>query len=287
MTTDSTSLNQTLNRTGKSMRRYLAFGLTLGLALLLARPLAAEPAATSTPAHWHPPAGTSFSIILSVAPATVTTPAQAVDLDLFDIRTTTVAALKKQGKHVICYMSAGSWENWRPDAKDFPPSVRGKPLSGWAGERWLDIRQLSVLAAPMRARLDLCKSKGFTAVDPDNVDGYETNTGFPLTKADAVTYLRFLASEAHKRGLAIGLKNATEIAPSLLSTVDFAVTEDCFKQGWCAVSKNFIARNKPVFAIEYTDNGISFPAFCAQAKKLGLSPLLKTRDLRVWEKRCP
>ena len=65
------------------------------------------------------------------------------------------------------------------------------------------------------------------------------------------------------------------------------MTEDCFKQGWCAVSKNFIARNKPVFAIEYTDNRISFAAFCAQAKKLGLSPLLKTRNLTVWEKRCP
>ena len=266
------------------MRRHLG---AFGLVLLLVRPLSAEPAGASLPAHWAPPAGISFSIVLSVAPATVTTPAEAVDLDLFDIKASTVAALKVQGKHVICYMSAGSWENWRPDAAAFPPSVRGKPLDGWPGERWLDIRQLSVLAAPMRARLDLCKSKGFAAVDPDNVDGYGANTGFPLTKADAVTYLRFLASEAHKRGLAIGLKNATEIAPSLIGTIDFAVTEDCFKQGWCAVSKNFIARNKPVFAIEYTDNHISFPAFCAQAKKLGLSPLLKTRNLAVWEKRCP
>lgn len=266
------------------MRRHLG---VLGLGLLLVRPLSAEPVGASPPAHWRPLAGTSFSIILSVAPAKVITPAQAVDLDLFDIGKSTIATLNRQGKHTICYMSAGSWENWRPDAKAFPPSVRGKPLAGWPGERWLDIRQLAVLAAPMRARLDLCKRKGFVAVDPDNVDGYGADTGFPITKADAVTYLRFLASEAHKRGLAIGLKNATEIAPSLLNVADFAVTEDCFKQGWCAVSKNFIVRNKPVFAIEYTDNGISFPAFCAQAKKLGLSPLLKTRSLAVWERRCP
>ncbi len=266
------------------MRRHLG---AFGLLLLVAGPLSAETAAASQPAHWAPQAGTSFSIILSVAPSKVTTPAEAVDLDLFDIGASTVAALKKQGKHVICYMSAGTWENWRPDAAAFPPSVLGRPLDGWPGERWLDIRQLSVLAAPMRARLDLCKRKGFSAVDPDNVDGYGARTGFPITRADAVTYLRFLAKEAHRRGLAIGLKNATEIAPSLLATVDFAVTEDCFKQGWCAVSKNFIARNKPVFAIEYTDNHISFPAFCAQAKKLGLSPLLKTRNLDTREWRCP
>lgn len=266
------------------MRRHLG---SLCLVLLLAQPVSAEPAAAPATAHWRPAAGTSFSIILSVAPATVTTPAKAVDLDLFDTKAATVAALKKQGKHVICYMSAGSWENWRPDKAAFPARIRGKPLDGWPGERWLDIRQLSVLAAPMRARLDLCKKKGFDAVDPDNVDGYGADTGFPLTRTNAITYLRFLATEAHARGLAIGLKNATEIAPSLLATVDFAVTEDCFKQGWCATSKNFIAKNKPVFAIEYTDNHISFPAFCAQAKKLGLSPLLKRRNLDTREWRCP
>ena len=253
-------------------------------ALLLALSLATPTLAAS---HWQPPAGTSFSIILSASPATVTTPAEVVDLDLFETSKATVTTLKQQGKHVICYMSAGSWENWRKDAKDFPKSVIGKPLDGWPGERYLDIRNLAVLGPIMKARLDLCKSKGFDAVDPDNVDSFETKTGFPLTKADAVTYLRFLATAAHQRGIGIGLKNATEIAPSLLDTVDFAVTEDCFKQGWCKVSRNFVAKDKPVFAIEYIDNNIDFSAFCAQADKLGLSPIYKKRSLNVWERRCP
>jgi hypothetical protein len=250
-------------------------------------------AALVTPAvaaqHWTPAAGTSFSIILSVSPAQVTTPAEAVDLDLFDTDKAVVTALKDQGKHVICYMSAGSWENWRPDKKDFPPNVKGNTLDGWPGERYLDIRNIEALGPIMQARLDRCKSKGFDAVDPDNVDSFEigNRTGFPLTKSDAIKYLRFLAAEAHKRGLAIGLKNATEIAPQLLPVMDFAVTEDCFAQGWCAVSKNFVAADKPVFEIEYTDNHISFPAFCAQANRFGLSPLLKRRSLDAWERRCP
>jgi hypothetical protein len=42
-----------------------------------------------------------------------------------------------------------------------------------------------------------------------------------------------------------------------------------------------------VFAIEYTDNGIDFDAFCRQAKKYKLSPLLKKRNLNTWEQRCP
>ncbi len=239
-------------------------------------------------AHWQPPARTSFSIILSVAPAPneIMTPAKAIDLDLFDTKASTVATLKQRGKKLICYLSAGSWENWRPDKNKFPPSVIGKPYDGWPGERWIDIRAQAVKNI-MKARMELCKQKGFHAVDADNVDSYQADTGFHLKRADAVAYLRFLAAEAHKRGLAFGLKNATELSNAVLPDMDFAVTEDCFDQGWCAASKNFIQANKPVFAIEYTDNGISFAAFCQKAKQLGLSPLYKKRNLDTWERRCP
>ncbi len=239
-------------------------------------------------AHWRPPAGTTFAIILSTAPNRVVTDAQAVDLDLFEAKRSTVLALKGQGKHVICYMSAGSWEDWRSDASKFPRRVIGKPLDDWEGESYLDIRALNVIGPIMIARLKQCRDKGFDAVDPDNVDAYEIGrkTGFPLTRADAIRYMRFLAREAHRLGLAIGLKNATSIADDVLDVMDFAVTEDCFDQGWCRHSKNFIDANKPVFAIEYTDNGIGFPAFCRQASRLGLSPLLKRRNLNEWERRC-
>jgi len=255
-------------------------------ALIATLAIGTAPAAAE---HWRPEAGTSFSIILSVTPTktNVTTSAEVVDLDLFETRPAVVAELQRQGKRVICYFSAGSWENWRPDKVRFPRSVIGKALDGWPGERYLDIRKINLLAPVMRARLNLCKRKGFDGADPDNVDAFETDSGFPLTRADTIAYLRFLAREAHQRGLAIGLKNATEISAPLLPVMDFAVTEDCFKQGWCAVSKNFIAQNKPVFAIEYTDNHISFDKFCAQAKRHDLSPLLKRRNLDEWEKRCP
>jgi hypothetical protein len=239
--------------------------------------------------HWRPIAGTTFAIILSAAPDEGTTDAEAVDIDLFEASRSTVRALKRQGKHVICYMSAGSWEEWRSDADQFPPEVIGRRLDGWPGEKYLDIRALDVIGPMMKARLDMCKEKGFAAVDPDNIDAYEIGnaTGFPIRRADAIRYMRFLAREAHRRGLAIGLKNATSIADDLLDVMDFAVTEDCFDQGWCRDSKNFIDANKPVFAIEYTDNGIVFADFCRQATGLGLSPLLKRRNLNAWERRCP
>ncbi|HZZ00980.1 MAG TPA: endo alpha-1,4 polygalactosaminidase, partial [Candidatus Baltobacteraceae bacterium] len=73
----------------------------------------------------------------------------------------------------VC-VDAGTWEKWRPDASQFPKSVLGLPDGGWPGERWLDIRQTSVLEPIVNKRLQLCKSKNFDGVDPDNLDGYET-----------------------------------------------------------------------------------------------------------------
>jgi hypothetical protein len=243
--------------------------------------------AASAAEFWTPRAGVSFSIILSVLPVRVETPAKVVDLDLFDTRAATVADLKRRGKRVICYLSAGTWENWRHDKSDFPRRVIGRPYDDWPGERWLDIADIEGLAPVMRSRLDRCKAKGFDGVDPDNIDVYQANSGFRITRADAIRYLRFLATEAHKRGLAIGLKNVTELSDDVLPRFQFAVTEDCFDQGFCGESKNFIEAGKPVFAIEYTDNGISFRDFCRRAERLGLSPLLKPRNLGVWERRCP
>ena len=103
------------------------------------------------------------------------------DIDMFDHSSEVVASLQAKGRKVICYISAGSLEDWRPDADQFPKSVLGKSLEGWVGERWLDIRQIDLLAPIMTARMDLCKEKGFDGIEPDNIDGYINDTGFPLT----------------------------------------------------------------------------------------------------------
>jgi hypothetical protein len=52
--------------------------------------------------------------------------------------------LHSLGKHVVCCVDVGTWENHRPDKGEFPKSLLGKP-NGWLGERWLDIRRLWVL----------------------------------------------------------------------------------------------------------------------------------------------
>ena len=109
----------------------------------------------------------------------------------------------------------------------------GKADRPWAGERWLDIRRLDVLGPIMRARIHMCRAKGFDGVELDEVDGWSNDTGFPLTAADQLRYNRFLASEVHKAGMSAGLKNDLEQVKALLPSFDFAIDEQCYQYWEC------------------------------------------------------
>ncbi len=245
------------------------------------------PSVTPTPSWWRPPLGATWQWQLDQLPVNQSFDVDMYDIDLFDNEASVVAALHAAGRKVICYISVGSWEDWRPDKDQFPTEVIGKAYEGWEGEKWLDIRQIDLLAPIMQARFDQCKAKGFDGIEPDNIDSYTNNTGFPLTYDDQLKYNLWLAKEAHARGLSIGLKNDGEQVADLLPYFDWALTEDCFADGWCEQMMPFVAAGKPVFAAEYTDTEISFNQFCSLAKTLKFSGLLKTRDLNAWQKVCP
>lgn len=229
-----------------------------------------------------PTPGTSWQIQLS-GTLNTSLSVKAFDLDLFDTPKATIDTLHSRGTKVICYFSAGSYENWRPDAKSFPSSVIGSALDGWPGESWLDIRQTSILVPIMSARMDLAVQKGCDAVDPDNVDGYTNRTGFPLTSAQQLTYNRALASEAHKRGLAVGLKNDLSQVSGLLDAFDFAVNEQCQEYNECNQLLPFISHNKAVFGIEYSGTQTTV---CSQANKLNFDTLLKHLSLDSYRVAC-
>ena len=175
------------------------------------------------------------------------------DIDLFDSSKKLIDALHKKGKKVICYFSAGSYENWREDKDEFPENTLGKKLNGWAGERWLDIRNVN-LRKIMSNRIALAKEKGCDGIDPDNVDGYTNNTGFQLTSENQLDYNIFLANEAHKLGLSVGLKNDIDQINSLVNYFDFAVNEECHVYNECRTLLPFLDHSKPVLNIEYAES---------------------------------
>jgi hypothetical protein len=240
----------------------------------------------SAPDWWTPAPGASWQWQLAELPVDLTVEADVDDLDLFDTDPTTIAALHARGVRVICYLSAGSWEDWRPDAGAFPQEVIGDEYEGWPGERWLDVRRIDLLAPILSARMSLCREKGFDAVEPDNIDGYANDTGFAISYEDQLRFNRWLAGTAHSLGLSIGLKNDPDQAVDLSSEFDWALTEDCYDQEWCGALRPFLQAGKAVLAAEYTDTGIDFEEACAELEPAGFSPILKDRELTAWRQTC-
>ena len=238
-----------------------------------------------TPAHaavWQPQPGETWQWQLQGSVDT-SIDADVYNIDGFDNSRSRVRELHDQGRHVICYISAGSWETWRPDAGDFPARLRGKPLEGWAGERWLDIRRLTKLRALMRPRVEMCARKGFDGIEFDNVDGYANASGFDLAPSDQIAYNQMLAKLAHANGLAAGLKNDLAQVRALEPHFEFAVNEECFSHRECDRLAPFREAGKPVFHVEYE---LPRSEFCERAAQLGFSSMRKRWGLGAWRRPC-
>jgi endo-alpha-1,4-polygalactosaminidase (GH114 family) len=234
---------------------------------------------------WQPEPGLTWQWQLD-GEVDTTIDAQVYDLDLY-VDQAAIDELHARGVKVICYISVGSFEDWRPDADRFPEVVLGRVYTGWLGEKWLDIRRIDLLAPIMTARLDLCANKGFDGVEPDNIEIYESNTGFTLNYRDQLVYARWLVNEAHARGLAIGLKNAPDMVNDTLELFDFAIVEDAYYYEWIDSMIPFISMGKPIFAAEYTDLRIDFEAACRRATREGVGLILKERALSAFRETCP
>jgi hypothetical protein len=175
-------------------------------------------------------------------------------------------------------MDAGSYEPGRPDSADFPPALKGNGVQGWPGELWLDVRpsgpSYSTLQALMRARFQICKDKGFDAVEPDNIDSYQNNPGFSTTAADQLSYNRWLASTAHGLGLAIFQKNDLDQIPDLESSFDGILDEECNQYSECSALAPYTAAGKPAWDAEYTEDGATTANFCSADVSAGIAGAL-------------
>ncbi|MFF3459246.1 endo alpha-1,4 polygalactosaminidase [Streptomyces sp. NPDC002730] len=258
----------------------------LGLVLLLLAACSAPPP-DPTPDHptagprWLPRPGTAWQWQLD-GPIDDRVDVPVYDIDGFENDAATVRRLHRAGRKVICYINAGAWESFRPDHKNFSAAVLGGQ-NGWEGERWLDIRRLDTLRPLMAERMDICRSRGFDAVEPDLLDAYLNETGFPLTAAHQLAYNRMIARLAHERGLSVGLKNDLPQVPQLVGDFDFAVNEECAQYGDCAALTPFVKAGKAVFHVEYA---LPVDKFCKRARQLGLSSMRKKLDLGVWRQPC-
>lgn len=248
---------------------------------------------------WKPALNTPWQWKLAGAfnPATdLITGVKMYDIDLFNNSATTVQAIHTAGAKAVCYMETGSWENYRPDANQYPAAILGKTLSGYANEKYVDIRNINdtsnanvvALRTILQNRLQQCKDKGFDGIEPDIDDAYfegDNATGFPITYQDQVTFNKFVADEAHKRGLSIGLKNGADaqFVADMLPVVDWVLNEQCFQYNECTPYSSFVNAGKAVFQVEYT---LTTSKFCSKANAMNFNAMKKKTDLDNYREAC-
>lgn len=210
--------------------------------------------------------------------------AAVYDIDGFETPPRIVDELHRQGRRVVCYLDVGSWESYRPDAGRFPRSVIGRRYQGFPDERWLDVSRFRLFARPLERRFEICARKGFDAVEPDNLAGWEpeNKTGFHITRADQLRFNRWVARQVHDRGMAVALKNDGRQARELIHSFDFAIVEQCFQYDECGLYRPFVDQGKAVFEAEYE---LSPQRYCGTAQALGFSAIRKSYDLfaRPWQ----
>ena len=220
------------------------------------------------------PKGTTWMWDLENSAIPTNLNAQVYVVDLFNTSSAKIQEYKSAGKKVVCYFSAGTYENWRSDASQFPQDTYCSPgencaqsvhilgdwcTSGGSCEWWLDHRKPAVRTV-MESRLQLARDKGCDAVEPDNIDGYAHDDEISctdqacwgLTATHQLDYNRWLADTAHAKCLGIALKNDVDQIPQLAASFDFALNEECQRYSECGAYKTwFTDQNKAVFNAEY------------------------------------
>jgi hypothetical protein len=254
--------------------------LTLGLLAMLG-----TTAAGASPERWLPRPTTAPWQWQLQGKIETTISAAVYDVNGFETPASTVRQLHSQGRKAICYLDVGSWESYRPDEGQFPHSVIGRRYAGFPDERWLDISRFHRFERPLKRRFSMCARKGFDAVEPDNVAGWEreNHTGFKITKADQLRFNRWVARQVHGRGMSVALKNDGRQADQLIDAFDFAIVEQCFQYHECGYYKDtFVRDGKAVFEAEYE---LKPKQYCKTARAIGFSAIHKSYDLfaRPWQ----
>ena len=209
-----------------------------------------------------------------------------ITLELFSIPRTAdnlVRKLAKEGVKSICYFSGGSLNTDRNEdrawAKTFArlgllgPPVRkfsmeyrsecytkhkNSTLAAkiaddhcyWGDNRWLLPSDGPDMKRYFATRIQMCKERGFTGVEADNMDAASQEELRGQTSSEQGSkMIRMLSSLCHDNEMSCGLKNAGAVAGQFVRDFDFGIVERCNQFHECPLYAGF----KTILAIEYDD----------------------------------
>lgn len=203
---------------------------------------------------WHPHPHMAWNYVIAEHNIKTDIHGNMFVVDLFDVPKNIIDELHRNGIKVICHFSAGTKEDWRTDAGQFPSDGLGASNKNWTDETWVDIRNIQVRRI-MRERIEHANRRHCDGVDPENVNGWEQNrAGLHLTPNDQLDYNRYLAHVAHANGLAVGLKDDVSQLSHLVVDFDFAINESCLENHTCDLYEPFFRAGKPVFHVQYVNS---------------------------------
>ncbi|CAN0440151.1 unnamed protein product, partial [Pylaiella littoralis] len=218
------------------------------------------------------------------------------DVELYDIdysySSAVIADLQSKGKKVMCYISAGTSEDFRDDINLFPAEVKGGIVTFGEGdtfpdEAWLDLRRLDLVAPIMLERMDIMKAKGCDAVEWDNADLPVHTLGLSgdgrISLSVQIAYNAWMAAQTHARGMGVAMKNNNEAAAFHVDDYDMVVNEECWINGNCVNYWPWAKARKPILNTEYFTTRCMY---CTQANLMEMSTIKKVPDLTTCRVDC-
>lgn len=210
-----------------------------------------------------------------------------LDVDGFDVSAEKVASLKAMGIYMVCYINAGSYEPGRPDSAAYPERLKVQADPDWPGEYFLDVTDVfasgSVLASILRARFEMCRAKGFDAIEPDNLQNDENVSGGRITLQQQLDFNGWVADAAHAAGLAVFQKNGPDkvlltdrTGAKMVDKFDGILNEQCQEFSECDALAEYPKRGKLALNVEY---GASVTLDCSASDTLAINSLKKDLGL--------
>ncbi|VXC43595.1 endo alpha-1,4 polygalactosaminidase [Pseudoclavibacter sp. 8L] len=213
-----------------------------------------------------------------------------------DVVARDATAAPDSGAYSICYVNGfqtqpGESTAWLHERSELLlHDAAGQPIvdPDWPDEYILDpstAEQRDGILDVMAPIITGCAESGFDAVEIDNLDTFTrfdastSGGGAGIDESGALELAAAYVDAAHAAGLAIGQKNAAELADRGRAELgfDFAVAEECGAYGECDAYAS--AYGDLVLQIEYTDDLAGSPEqVCADDSRAPLT-VIRDRDL--------
>jgi hypothetical protein len=213
------------------------------------------------------------------------------DIDGIDNPASTVSALHGLGDKVVCYIETGDVGNYYSAAEEgiattyyqqfVNAGVVGAKQSGYP-EYYLNYTSPATLSIVESMISQQCKAKGFDAVETDNDETWQYDTGFSgTTEAADETYMNAIANYIHSEGMAWFLKNCDDVGNTSFCNAEYpladaTISEQCNQYDTCSDLGDFIG-HKAIFNAEYTPTSAS--SFCPSDNAAGFNGELFDVDL--------